>query len=558
MVLNNLNSLKGFLLKLKPKITAAQDYQALVYALGLVNKRLYVRESSSRNVVIIGPTQAGKSTLVNLLLGLKVAKVSALAAFTRKANGFTTNDDMQSIKTTLDKFFAISPVNSSQKPTWLLRQIQNSEYKNTTVWDTPDFDSVDAPGYKESSLMLCALADLVVLVLSKEKYADLAVWQILKLSKFSKRPLLVFVNKIDPKDSEQILNILHNKFKQENIENIGIFALPYIKEDVALKLAEHKSVIKAKNLIKTKLAESQAPQGDIKAYLKYYWTDWTRSLTSELQAKNTWHKLISSEIESAKDAYQRDYLQSAIYGDTRQKTMLKLLELLEIPQLAATLGTIRSIITWPFRTLAKNFGLQTTTGKNSPGNEQTVLLEIQESINIKLLRKVGEHSADDKTGWWRELWQVLKTQEATLQAQSARRIKQYQIDFAPQIHEVAQKIYQRLEKEPATLNSLRAARASVDAAAVLFAIKTAGIGLNDLVLTPAMLAFTSMITEGAVGHYLRREEEKLKTRQLMSVFELLDKFGQDLANLPAAVSQDKIFAIDAKEFKTITDSIHKL
>ena len=42
-----------------------------------------------KNVVVIGPTQAGKSTIVNWLAGEQVAVADALAGFTRHAQGFS-------------------------------------------------------------------------------------------------------------------------------------------------------------------------------------------------------------------------------------------------------------------------------------------------------------------------------------------------------------------------------------------------------------------------------------------------------------------------------------
>ena len=58
-------------------------------------------------------------------------------------------------------------------------------------------------------------------------------------------------------------------------------------------------------------------------------------------------------------------------------------------------------------------------------------------------------------------------------------------------------------------------------AALLLAIKTGGIGLNDLILAPAMLSFTSLLAEGAVGHYMKQIERDLKDQQLAEVTDRL-------------------------------------
>ena len=57
-------------------------------------------------------------------------------------------------------------------------------------WDTPDFDSLAAAGYRRGVLETAALADIYVLVLSREKYS-ISVWNILKLLAPLARPLII-------------------------------------------------------------------------------------------------------------------------------------------------------------------------------------------------------------------------------------------------------------------------------------------------------------------------------------------------------------------------------
>jgi len=52
-------------------------------------------------------------------------------------------------------------------------------------------------------------------------------------------------------------------------------------------------------------------------------------------------------------------------------------------------------------------------------------------------------------------------------------------------------------------------------------VKSAGIGIGDLLLTPAMIAFTSLLTEGALGKFLQQTEKELSERQFEQVREQL-------------------------------------
>ncbi len=55
-------------------------------------QRLYAEcEQPPLHMVVTGPTQAGKSSVVNWLMDTDVAGVNALAGYTRHAQGFTTS-----------------------------------------------------------------------------------------------------------------------------------------------------------------------------------------------------------------------------------------------------------------------------------------------------------------------------------------------------------------------------------------------------------------------------------------------------------------------------------
>ncbi len=53
--------------------------------------QLIEQKRAALNIAVIGPTQSGKSTLVNLLLNQQAAGVSPLAGFTVHPQGFALN-----------------------------------------------------------------------------------------------------------------------------------------------------------------------------------------------------------------------------------------------------------------------------------------------------------------------------------------------------------------------------------------------------------------------------------------------------------------------------------
>ena len=154
-------------------------------------------------VAVMGPTQVGKSTVVNLLLGRCMAEVSPLAGFTIHPQGFALPpqepepawiaplfpgwERLESTDLDRDNLDRYSLCNLTGDTAGMI--------PGTVVWDTPDFDSLRAHSYQRGVLEVAAIADVIVLVVSKEKYADLSVWKTLQLLEPLQRSLVVCLNK---------------------------------------------------------------------------------------------------------------------------------------------------------------------------------------------------------------------------------------------------------------------------------------------------------------------------------------------------------------------------
>ena len=64
---------------------------------------------------------------------------------------------------------------------------------------------------------------------------------------------------------------------------------------------------------------------------------------------------------------------------------------------------------------------------------------------------------------------------------------------------------------------------TTDATALALALHTGGIGVQDFVIAPAMLSLTSILAEGALGHYMNRAQTQLQQRQLEAVRRLFNE-----------------------------------
>ena len=136
-------------------------------------------------IVVVGPTQVGKSTIANILLQQHLAESSAEAGFTVHCQGFHIVPQLQGRYTDKENWATDYFGELKQSPQKTLDRRVLSEYSlqemlsssspfiDNVVWDTPDFDSIRSFDYRAPLIKALALADLVVFVVSKDKYLSL-------------------------------------------------------------------------------------------------------------------------------------------------------------------------------------------------------------------------------------------------------------------------------------------------------------------------------------------------------------------------------------------------
>ena len=267
-------------------------------------------------------------------------------------------------------------------------------------------------------------------------------------------------------------------------------------------------------------------------------------------------------LDELGESYRRDYLEGTNHSDALQRAMARLLELLEVPAVAGTLGRLRTVVTWPARQIGKI--IKTQRGEELPPSdlEQETLNQLIEHSLLKLRQGVaerGDNASQQSEQWWKALENQLVDHQANLTKLTHDAIEAHQVAFEPEVEAAAQSLYTHLQDHPTTLNGLRAARISTDAAAVVLAVKSAGLGVSDLVFAPAMLAFTSMLTEGAVGQYMNSIESDLRDTQLDSMrTRIREPLKESLLQIGSRVHADTLLGISRNELNEASDSLEKL
>lgn len=522
-----------------------QIFEQLTLAQAFFKKALYLKNLPLQ-IAIIGPTQAGKSSLTNVFLQSQSAGVSPLAGYTVHPQGFCHGLKLsacENIKDYFAPFHQIEQLDNSRLDCYTLTAVENhSPFLPPCIfWDTPDFDSIDSTDYREGVLKTIALADIIILAVSKEKYADQTVWDALKLIEPLRQPTLICVNKLSEGSEAIILESLKEKwhdYRRDNFPDV----LPILYQKTTqrpeiLPAQQHVLFELAKKVQREKYARRE------QKLLQTYWADWTKPLRAEHDVYQAWQKLVDDAMQQALSDYQRDYLNHPHHYETFQQAIAALLLLLEIPAVAKAMIFVRN----PFRKLRRLFGSRSKLAATS--NEMMVLTQL---INHSLTELAHQLIDKNSQSLWQEMGDQLRNSRPVLLKEFNHSAENYHQHFQQDVENTAQALYQKLQEQPLVLNALRATRITADAAIIALTLYTGGIGLHDLAIAPAILMITNFLTESAIGGYMKTIELDLKTQQLEAVkIQLFDSLKQRLYDLPQQIKTDTHFAISPQQLAEI-------
>ena len=532
-----------------------QRFEQLLYAEAFIRKGQLINDNPGfpLQIAVIGPTQAGKSSIVNLLLNDKSAGVSPLAGYTVHSQGFghgLLSRDLEGLQHYFGRFQSMDPSMLSRDRydcySIKLSSSQSDLIPPSVIWDTPDFDSIDAIDYREGLVRTIALADVIVLVVSKEKYADQSVWEVMQTIAPFAQPTLICLNKLAEDSEALVRDSLKQKWRQIRRDEIPpIISILFQKSP---SLPSLPLTAKACMFEQAKRVERKKHLLHQQQFLNHYWSIWLEPVIAEHQAQRYWQALVDETLQQALAQYRRDFLDHPHHYHTFQTALLNLLNLLEIPSLAKILGSTRRVMTWPVRKLMT---LGQGGFKASPDQEITLLNQIGEHAFIHLADKLLEKTESEplQNSWWRETAVALRQKRSGLLQGYQEAVGSYHQSFKQDIDAAAHRLYRKLEEQPMVLNSLRATRISTDAGAILLAIQAGGIGVHDLVITPLMLTITSLLTESAIGSYMQRVEAELKLHQLHTVKTQLFHGGlrDQLYQLPMQIHSPTRFNITEQQ-----------
>jgi GTPase Era involved in 16S rRNA processing len=493
-------------------------------------------------IAVVGPTQAGKSTLVNVLLQSGSAGVSPLAGYTVHPQGFChriRREACSGLQRYFGRFQQLLPSQLSKErhDCFALSEPEahSSLLPDCVLWDTPDFDSIDSSTYREGVIRTMALADVIVLVVSKEKYADQSVWDMMSILEVLRQPTVICLNKLSEGSEALIVPSLKEKWLLARKDEFPDVVPLYYDKSSGLPVwpaAQQALLIRLASQVSYKKHARYEQE-----LLQYYWSQWLEPVAREHQALQEWQQLLDQMIKLALDNYQRDFLNHPHHYETFQVAMAELLTLLEIPGLAGVMAGTRRLLTWPVRQLMKLGRRKAALADTS--HEVALLHQIAEHALLQMTDKLRDKADEHQQRlWWKDMSALLRSRRQGLLAGFDGAVKHYHQNFQQDIESAAHRLYRKLQEQPLLLNSLRATRATTDAAVIALTLHTGGIGVHDLVIAPSLLTVTSLLAESAIGGYMHSVEADLKKNQLNQVKQALfiEALRDKLAALPQQLS----------------------
>jgi hypothetical protein len=524
-------------------------------------------ENDPVHIAMLGATNSGKSTVLNVFLGAPAAGMHYQARFSQHPEGFRLAamgsgflDEFPSRFEGYQRYIDQRPPRqpdhelrraADYRPALALhdpaRYAPDSQLAASEAvwWDVPDFSTQEAQAYLRAVLDTVALADLVVLVVTKQNYADLRTKIYRSMVSRAGVPVWIVANLMEAEDTGLLADIRRKMSDDDEpggrIPGDRVFLLPHIAgedeigrfqqllaspEADAFRAAIGKQARRGRGL---KLESLRGAVACLENRLEAI----TRPLAGEIAVVREWEDMLErvSRTEFF-EPYRADYLQGEKYGEFN-RTVVKLMELLQIPGIgqvvSAAAGVVKDVAVFIRKAAMAGvraiFGMQKKEPEKKQPAEVDIVIECFQrwlkALKAEAQRKAqtGEHAA------WAALAQSLGSQQyfEELSAQLAPTYQAYQRRMEGIIAARAQAMFAAIEKNPALLNSLRGLNVGVQIATTTMIILSHGLDWTDYVVGPLVAPVLHLIVEFGVGQVVEIEKKKLKEQQFQALRDVVEK-----------------------------------
>jgi len=538
------------------------------------------------HISLFGGTNSGKSTLLNVLLGRSVAGMNVTARFSQHPEAYcepSLGDAWLDEFPT--RFESYERHRDRHPPRQTDVELGSSGYRpalavldperisdtalaspvagSAVLWDAPDFSTEHAAFWIGSVLDAVALADVVVMTVTDESYADERGAVLMRMISSAGVHLFVVANKLP--DTGELLADIQAKLDENwrgrgsGLPRQNLYALPLVDGSSADERLTALLASDAAAKLRDGLA-AEARRGkqlkrkvvvDSARFLDKRRAEILEPLRKEIEAANAYAALVDNVTrDEFLVRYRRDYLDGEKYEEFNA-ALVRLMELLDVPGIGPIVKLLSEMARVPLR-LAKGLLSNLFSGGKSapvvPAEKEAIgsLFEAWLSAlkaHAQLLATRNPHPA------WHQVAKSIDSPafQDELARGFASGYERYRGTIEQELRDSARQIYAELEKRPKMLNMLRGANLAGNLAVTGGAVLSGGLSPSDFVIGPAVSGLWRILISEGLDVYVRSQEQSLKSRQLGLMQELVQDtlVGPATALFATEVGSDEIDAASA-------------
>jgi hypothetical protein len=526
----DLSWLEGHCRRQGPSAQALQLRFAAGLVRNVIGPHLDGQPAEPLHVVVVGGAGAGKSTVANFLAGTLQAEANPQAGFTRHPVAYVSANGAQSWPAQLGflgplKRLTETAPASLDADVYQVRKVPNLAgsvhlLSGAVVWDCPDMTTWAATGYVPRLVEVAALADVIVYVASDERYNDEVPTQFLRLLGEAGKAVVVCLTKMREPDVPAFVE----HFRQEVLARLGIaeapvVTIPFLQREELANPLQHARRYQVPLLNQVAVVSSPPEESRRRCvhaaadYLAAHQDQLLGVARHDLEALQVWRTLVQDGQREFDNRYRQEFLLSERFRRF-DEALVKLMDLLELPGPGRYVSMALRVVRMPYHLLRTWLGKVFQRPASPPAPEAEVLEDAARGW-LDMLRKEAA-SRSDSHPLWRHIDRGFDT---GLYERALDRFRQgfraFELSQADEAERTARALYESLEKNPVTLNTLRGMKLALDAGAVTLAVAFDwALTWLDLLLAPLAASLTHHAVELVARSHIDTRREKVRQRQL--------------------------------------------
>lgn len=528
---------------------------AAALARNVIGPAIEKQPAKPLHIAVVGGAGAGKSTVVNFLVGKIVAEANPQAGYTRHPTAFVPESLLATWPATdgflgpMVKIEGDAPANRDEE-VYQRKTISlpgDDPLAEFVVWDCPDMTTVAAEGYAGRLTEVAALADAIVYVASDERYNDEMPTQYLHLLIRAGKAVVVCLTKMKEVDATGIIVHFRNEvfgklpaLPDGSRPNVPIVYIPNLTPVERADPLTHggKFRVALANPLLALCSNANSTRARTVANASRFLETAAEGLLDVARADlahiNAWKANVATGRAGFEDRYRREFLAGETFRRF-DRTRDEILDLLELPGKAKSISTILGFVRWPY-VKARDFLISLVTRPPALAlSERDVLTNSLsgwlDGLQAESIRNSSSHPV------WKQAAAAFG--EGAKQSASDKftiSLRDYETKEMLEIESVGKGITEKLSATPVLVNGLRGIKIAMEITAVLFILGYFWPWNWWLILlVPLSLALVHQIAEGIVR--VRVETARAKVRgQRMSLVtnHLTAPLASWLAELPIA------------------------